>query len=53
MKISFPDEQFTAKWRQTLLEDLKRRIQEVGGVPRLSLHAGGPGSEWIDCLLLC
>lgn len=33
MKISFPDEQFTAKWRQTLLADLKRRIREVGGSP--------------------
>ncbi|XP_061866845.1 E3 ubiquitin-protein ligase RNF213 isoform X2 [Colius striatus] len=28
VKISFPDEQFTARWKKTLLADLERRIQE-------------------------
>lgn len=31
--ISFPDEQFTQTWRNTLLEDLKTRIQQVGDSP--------------------
>lgn len=29
MKISFPDEHFTEKWRKILFADLQRRIQEV------------------------
>lgn len=33
MNISFPDEQFTQRWRSTLLADLKRRIQQVGESP--------------------
>ncbi|XP_064532292.1 E3 ubiquitin-protein ligase RNF213 isoform X2 [Pseudopipra pipra] len=28
MKISFPDEEFTKTWKKTLLEDLRKRIQE-------------------------
>lgn len=31
VKISFPDEQFNARWKSTLLADLERRIQEVPG----------------------
>lgn len=30
VNISFPDEQFTQTWRNTLLADLKKRIQQVG-----------------------
>lgn len=54
VKISFPDEQFTEKWKKTLLADLEKRIQEVwAGAYRQSLHASGPSSEQTDSLLLC
>uniref|UniRef100_A0A669PUC8 RING-type E3 ubiquitin transferase n=2 Tax=Phasianus colchicus TaxID=9054 RepID=A0A669PUC8_PHACC len=35
VKISFPDEQFTERWRSTLLEDLERRIQEEDPVNQI------------------
>lgn len=57
MTISFPDEHFTQTWRNTLLEDLKTRIQQVGdspgrpgwgaraaGVTCAVLGAGAPGN---------
>lgn len=44
MKIRFPDKQFTERWKTTLLADLARRIQEVGG-PQAKFR--------VDALLLC
>ncbi|XP_061232976.1 E3 ubiquitin-protein ligase RNF213 isoform X3 [Neopsephotus bourkii] len=38
VKISFPDEQFTGKWKTTLLEDLKRRIQEEPPVNQILVY---------------
>lgn len=45
MKISFPDEQFTKRWKATLLADLARRIQEVGG-PRANFRADALCCAW-------
>ncbi|XP_071620776.1 E3 ubiquitin-protein ligase RNF213 isoform X2 [Heliangelus exortis] len=38
VKISFPDEQFTEKWKNTLLTDLKRRIQEESPVNQVLVY---------------
>uniref|UniRef100_A0A8V1AN22 RING-type E3 ubiquitin transferase n=1 Tax=Gallus gallus TaxID=9031 RepID=A0A8V1AN22_CHICK len=35
VKISFPDEQFNARWKSTLLADLERRIQEEDPVNQI------------------
>ncbi|KFW75109.1 E3 ubiquitin-protein ligase RNF213, partial [Phalacrocorax carbo] len=35
VKISFPDEQFTERWKKTLLADLERRIQEESPVNQI------------------
>ncbi|KAK2528363.1 Rnf213 [Columba guinea] len=38
MKISFPDEQFTKRWKATLLADLARRIQEETPVNQILVY---------------
>ncbi|KAM6317270.1 E3 ubiquitin-protein ligase RNF213 isoform 4-T4 [Podargus strigoides] len=38
VKMSFPDEQFTEKWKRTLLTDLKRRIQEEPSVNQILVY---------------
>ncbi|XP_068269102.1 E3 ubiquitin-protein ligase RNF213 [Nyctibius grandis] len=38
LKISFPDEQFTEKWRKTLLAELERRIQEEPPVNQILVY---------------
>ncbi|KFQ98650.1 E3 ubiquitin-protein ligase RNF213, partial [Nipponia nippon] len=38
VKISFPDEQFTERWKNTLLADLKRRIQEEPPVKQILVY---------------
>ncbi|XP_033923494.1 LOW QUALITY PROTEIN: E3 ubiquitin-protein ligase RNF213 [Melopsittacus undulatus] len=38
VKISFPDEQFTVKWKTTLLGDLERRIQEEPPVNQILVY---------------
>uniref|UniRef100_A0A8B9G672 RING-type E3 ubiquitin transferase n=1 Tax=Amazona collaria TaxID=241587 RepID=A0A8B9G672_9PSIT len=38
VKISFPDEQFTVKWKTTLLGDLERRIQEEPPVNQILIY---------------
>ncbi|XP_030361798.1 E3 ubiquitin-protein ligase RNF213 isoform X3 [Strigops habroptila] len=38
VKISFPDEQFTVRWKTTLLEDLERRIQEEPPVSQILVY---------------
>ncbi|XP_054702200.1 E3 ubiquitin-protein ligase RNF213 isoform X2 [Grus americana] len=38
VKISFPDEQFTEKWKKTLLADLEKRIQEEPPVKQILVY---------------
>ncbi|XP_049669068.1 E3 ubiquitin-protein ligase RNF213 isoform X5 [Accipiter gentilis] len=38
VKISFPDEQFTERWKKTLLADLERRIQEEPPVNQILVY---------------
>ncbi|XP_068007364.1 E3 ubiquitin-protein ligase RNF213 isoform X3 [Melanerpes formicivorus] len=38
LEISFPDEQFTAKWRETLCGDLKRRIEQESPVNQVLVY---------------
>ncbi|XP_026716672.1 E3 ubiquitin-protein ligase RNF213 isoform X2 [Athene cunicularia] len=38
VKISFPDEQFTKRWKMTLLADLERRIQEEPPVNQILVY---------------
>ncbi|XP_050764641.1 E3 ubiquitin-protein ligase RNF213 [Gymnogyps californianus] len=38
VKISFPDEQFTERWKRTLLADLERRIQEESPVNQILVY---------------
>ncbi|OXB61070.1 hypothetical protein ASZ78_013633 [Callipepla squamata] len=38
VKISFPDEQFTERWKSTLLADLERRIQEECPVNQIQVY---------------
>ncbi|KFV07669.1 E3 ubiquitin-protein ligase RNF213, partial [Pterocles gutturalis] len=38
VKISFPDERFTEKWKKTLLADLERRIQEEPPVNQILVY---------------
>lgn len=47
MNIGFPDEQFTEKWKRTLLADLERRIQAVwGAVGNQCMPVGQDQREW-------
>ncbi|XP_074900257.1 E3 ubiquitin-protein ligase RNF213 isoform X2 [Buteo buteo] len=38
VKISFPDEQFTERWKKTLLADLERRVQEEPPVNQILVY---------------
>ncbi|XP_074967750.1 E3 ubiquitin-protein ligase RNF213 [Phalacrocorax aristotelis] len=38
VKISFPDKQFTERWKKTLLADLERRIQEESPVNQILVY---------------
>ncbi|KFP92242.1 E3 ubiquitin-protein ligase RNF213, partial [Apaloderma vittatum] len=38
LRISFPDEQFTERWKKTLLADLERRIQEEPPVNQILVY---------------
>ncbi|XP_075025423.1 E3 ubiquitin-protein ligase RNF213 isoform X2 [Calonectris borealis] len=38
VKISFPDEQFTERWKKTLLADLERRIREEPPVNQILVY---------------
>lgn len=49
MSISFPDKQFTQTWRNTLLADLKKRIQQVKETP----GSLGWWPEQRESLVLC
>lgn len=50
MNISFPDKQFTQTWRNTLLADLKKRIQQVGETP--GSLGWWPRAEGVTCAVL-
>ncbi|KAM6050451.1 E3 ubiquitin-protein ligase RNF213 isoform 2-T2 [Chlamydotis macqueenii] len=57
VKISFPDEQFTEKWKKTLLADLERRIQEEPPVNQILAYCCqhsrlthlDPSIDWCFC----
>ncbi|XP_021270744.1 E3 ubiquitin-protein ligase RNF213 isoform X1 [Numida meleagris] len=54
VKISFPDEQFTGRWKSTLLADLKERIQEEFPVNRILAYCCQHNRlRGLDCSIGC